>query len=219
MNRNISLPLFIALCHIPIFFLHFSEIHKKPLPKKKIIVHTIHLLEEPVKTPTYTKKSASKQVVKAPPKKKAPTNKVPKRKKVIAKKAPPKKKPVKKLSKKKIQNKLNKSLASAKPHYVGKKSPAKKNTKNDAGKEKSEYNKYLQTVAGILRDALTLPEKGKVKLTITTSPLGKISKIVTQSSESACNLSYLEENLAKLTLPKYKKKEDRIFTIVFCDEK
>jgi hypothetical protein len=145
---------------------------------------------------------------------------VKKKKKIITKEAPPKKKNKKAiLSKKKIQKRLSKSLASKKPRALKRGAPIKKTTKNDAGKEQSEYNKYLQEVAAILSNTLTLPEAGKVKLSITIRPGGTVSKITSLTSESACNLAYLEEHLAKILLPKYSKKEDRTFTIVFSDEK
>lgn len=237
MINRAYLPLFIAICHIPIFFLQFEEKKAPKLPKKKIAIHTIHLLEEPrkkmlcstIQKPIHT---AAPAVKKNPPKKVAPKKAPPK--KAIVKKAPlkkptPKKRVVKKpaaikkaapiLSKKNIQKKLTQTLSSKKPHAPQKGPLIKKTTKNDAGKGKSEYNQYLQAVAQVLSDTLTLPEQGKVKLSITIRPSGKVSKIVSLSSESAYNLAYLEEHLAKIILPKYSKKEDRTFTIVFSDEK
>ncbi|MCH9617744.1 MAG: hypothetical protein SP4CHLAM5_06890 [Chlamydiia bacterium] len=210
MNNKAILPLFIAICHIPIFLLQFENRKAPILPKKKITINTIHLLEEHPKQIVTARMPAPKKTVKKVARKK---------KKIIAKKAPAKKKKKPILSKKKIQKKLSKSLASKKPRALKRLTPIKKTTKNDAGKEQSEYNKYLQEVAAILSDTLTLPETGKVKLSITIRPGGTVSKITSLSSESACNLAYLEEHLAKILLPKYSKKEDRTFTIVFSDEK
>lgn len=224
MNKRYFLPTFIALCHIPIFLLRFPE--KKPVQKvqKKIAINTIHLLHEvPAKTMDTAISYAKPKMKKSAP---------PSKKKRVQKKAKPKKLARKKNTKKKIQKALKKSLAQKKPHSkskqntktfkAGKKKSLvgkKKNTKKDAGKGQREYNQYLQTVVQTLKDSLTLPEAGKVKLAITVSETGKIIKIVSLFSESASNLTYLKEYLPALSLPKYAKKENRTFTIVFCDEK
>lgn len=222
MNKNLRLPFLIAILHVPIFFIRVTEPKIKPLPKKKIHITTIHLLEEPpAPTSAIRKESvASKAPLKIPIKKKVVKKPTPKPKP----KPKPKAKIKPKISKKKIQKNLNKSLSQKKVLSKGKKTPlkhlgTKKTTKKDAGKAQSEYNTYLQKVAGILSDNLTLPEIGKVKLSLTIRPNGKVVKIVSLLSESSLNLSYLEEHLSQIQLPSYAKQEDRTFTIVFSDEK
>ena len=231
MNKKFFLPLCIAACHIPIFFLHFPTQKQPKKRESNIAVRTIHLIEE-VKTPPAI--SSSTKELPSPKKKKVTQKKVATKnrkkqatlaKKKVAQKKTVSKRPKQPRKKRAIQKDLGKSLVSK--AVRGKKivrktkngSSTKKSTKNDAGKEQREYNQYLQTVVSALKDSLTLPETGRVKLTITVSEQGKIVKIVSLLVESENNLAYLKENLAKMTLPAYAKKENRTFTIVFCDEK
>lgn len=218
MKDSIKLPLFIALCHIPIFFIQIHHVAKKKEPHKKIQINTINLIQEkPVHTYKKETLAASAKPLPTPPKKEP-----------AVKKQPPKK-PKKTISKTKIQKKLNKTLA--KPKVACKtankkqatkpqtQSVAKKGTKKSAEKIENEYNQYLSKVFELLSDELTLPEKGKVKLEITVRPSGSVAKIVSVLSESDENLSYLQENIKGMRFPPYTKKEDRTFTIVFSDEK
>ncbi len=209
MSKSIFLPLFISLCHIPFFLIEVHSNSHKPPKKEKIVVNTIHLIEEPTFTTSISQLAPS--VIHEPlPPTKAPT--------------PPPKKNIAKISKKTIQKSIGKTL--------NKKQPAKKTSpttslkkgnenkfgKNDAVKSESEYTKYLGQITELLQQHLTLPESGKVKLVITLEPNGKVVKIRSLLSESEANLNYLLKNIKEITFPTYTKKEDRIFTIVFCDE-
>lgn len=242
MNNNLFLPLFIAVCHIPIFLLQFPDQKLAKKVQPKIAVHTIHLMEEgPPSTslstmkaaappPTSKPKEVTKKQVKPKPKvvakKQVRPKPKPKKKRIIATKKTPAKKTPPTQKKKNLQKALSKTLNSKQPRNKQvataqnkNGSSGKKTIKKDAGKEQTEYNQYLQTVVLALQECLTLPEAGKVKLAITVSEQGKIIKIVSLLAESENNLEYLKENLTKIALPSYAKKENRTFTIVFCDEK
>jgi hypothetical protein len=223
MNNSIKLPLIVALCHLPILFIHINSKPKPQEKKKKIVINTIKILDE---KPLIAYNIESSRPPAAKPKRTSNPKPKPKKKpkvvtKKIAKKAP-KKTPKKKISKKKIQKALNKSLAKSKvvsKKGVKKAAPSKKVTKKDAGKDQSEYNLFLSDVFNLLAESLELPEKGKVKLSITVRSNGSVAKLVSISSESDENLDYLLSNLKSLSFPTYTKKEDRTFTIVFSDEK
>jgi|GEM_PF-3424992 len=211
MSKSFFLPLFIFLCHLPIFLIEVHPHKNHPPKNEKIIINTIHLLQEPLFTSSITQPSCSASL---PP---TPSLKVPP--------CPPSsKKCVKKISKKSIQKSINKTLSKKSPpkkststHSL-KKSNENKIAKNDAVKSESEYTKYLGKITALLEQHLTLPESGKVKLVITLEPGGKVVKIRSLISESEANLNYLLKNIKEITFPTYTKKEDRIFTIVFCDE-
>lgn len=203
MKQSFYLPIFIALLHFPILFLTIGDTVIKEAPKKKIVVKTIHLLEEPVYKPSEQKFVAVKQTPQP----------------IKAAVKPPIASPKLKISKKNLQKKLQQSIAKSKSTPKAKEDKSKKLVKNDAGNVQREYNEYLQQIFEILSDSLTLPEQGKVKLVITVGGDGKVIKIETLSSESSSNLSYLQQNVCNLKFPKYTKKEDRTFTIVFTDEK
>ena len=219
MKKAYKLPLFITFCHLPILFIQIHHAKKKNPPRKKIIINTINLLEE--KPFVAYQQEAKTSIAKKPsfkPKAKPKLKKAPSKK--IVKKV--KSKPTKKIAKKKIQKAINKSLNKTKiatKTNKNKNLKTKKSTKKDAGKAQSEYNLYLSMVSDLLAEALTLPEKGRVKLKLTIRPNGKVAKIVTLLSESNDNLAYLQTNLSTLSFPAYKKQEDRTFTIVFSDEK
>jgi hypothetical protein len=208
MKSSFVLPIFICLCHLSLFFIKVGQVHPK-LIKKKISIHTIHLIDEP--SLPIQKETLSQSLFKETKEKIDPQKQIPKK---IAQLKP---KPVKKVEKKTLQNAINKSLS--KNSTPLKKSPVKKTAKNDAVKSSNEYNQYLLEVSEILSASLILPEAGKVKLAITVDSKGKVVKIVSLFSVSADNLSYLENNLVKLTFPKYKTNEERTFNITFSDEK
>jgi outer membrane biosynthesis protein TonB len=200
MKQRFLLPVIISLLHIPILFITIGKGPLPQVPKKKIRVTTICLLENPL--PKALEQSV--QTI-APPKKTPPF--------------PPLIKPKKRVSKEKLQKQLKQSIAKSKSTPVAKGQPLKKIVKNDAGNAQREYNDYLHSIFEILSDSLTLPEQGKVKLAITVGGDGKVVKIETLLSKSALNLSYLQQNVINLQFPKYTKKEDRTFTILFSDEK
>ena len=77
---------------------------------------------------------------------------------------------------------------------------------------------YLETISSQLRQWLTLPEKGAVKLTITVQANGKIGNIKPVSHESEKNLEYLVLVLEAIQLPVFGKNEEITFTITFCDD-
>ena len=210
MKQSIYLPIFISLLHFPILFFNMNDPVKEKPPRKQIVIKTIHLLDEPIYKPAEQKFVAVKE-------QNQPFKEPVKPAKVSVK--PVIAKPVLKISKKNLQKKLQQSIAKSKSTPKAKEGTSKKIVKNDAGNVQREYNEYLQQIFEILSDSLTLPEQGKVKLVITVGGDGKVIKIETLSSESSLNLSYLQQNVCNLTFPKYTKKEDRTFTIVFTDEK
>ena len=74
-------------------------------------------------------------------------------------------------------------------------------------------------ISEILGDSLTLPEQGKIKLSLVFDNNGAINKIETLFSESQANLDYLKKNIKKLKFPKFNTQEHRSFTILFDNEK
>ena len=108
-------------------------------------------------------------------------------KKTIKKKTVQKKTPEKKPSPKSVKSvrgKLDKNVANIKARSYPKATPgARKPTKvpDLVGEEK---HSYLQKISYSLKEWLTLPEKGTVKLTITVQANGKIATINIVSSES-----------------------------------
>ncbi len=209
MSKSFTLPLFITLCHIPFFLIEVHSNNHKPKKKEKILVNTIHLIEEPTFTASISLVAPS--VIEKPlPSEKPPT--------------PSPKKSIAKISKKSIQKSIGKTLnkknppKKANPKASVKKGNENKIAKNDAVKTETEYSKYLGEIILLLEEQLTLPESGKVKLVITLGPSGKVLKIRSLLSESQENLDYLLKSIKEITFPTYTKKEDRIFTIAFCDE-
>jgi hypothetical protein len=209
MSKPFLLPLFITLCHIPFFLFEITHKSEKSPKKEKILVNTIHLIEEPTFTPSISE--VAPIITPKPLPKEKPANPTPK-------------KHVAKISKKSIQKSIGKTLSKKKPlkkapaNDLLKKGNKTKIAKNDAVKTETEYSRYLGEIILLLGEHLTLPESGKVKLVITLEPGGKVVKIRSLLSESQANLDYLLKNIKEITFPTYTKKEDRVFTIVFCDE-
>lgn len=229
MDKRYKLPIYIALAHIPLFFIT-TKVYEKP-KKRKIAIKTIQLQETkrqtfsdkiiaasktpPKKAPAVTKpkpkkKIAKKQVVKKKPKKKDV-------KKTTKKKKKPIKKPARKITKKTALKKSTKAKTLSPPKSK-KVSAVIKNGKKDAGKIKNDYTNYVQQISAVFTDFLVLPEKGRVSLAITIVE-NRVIKIVPISFESKKNLQYLQENLPKLSLPNGNTKEMITFNLVFSDEK
>lgn len=77
---------------------------------------------------------------------------------------------------------------------------------------------YIDSASLVFREALLLPEKGGVKLTITVQANGKIGKIELETFESKKNLDYLLTVLPTLSLPIPERGNDATFTILFCND-
>lgn len=76
---------------------------------------------------------------------------------------------------------------------------------------------YFESIAGIFKQSLKLPESGAVELTITVQPNGEIGKLETVSSNSALNLRYLEKALKHIRLPKTPDEKALTVTVTFCE--
>ncbi len=77
---------------------------------------------------------------------------------------------------------------------------------------------YVESACLVFKEALLLPEKGQVKLTITVQPNGKIGKMDLETFESKINLDYLMTVLPTLSLPIPERGKDATFTILFCND-
>ncbi len=144
-------------------------------------------------------------------------------KKIIVKKTPTKKPtPTTQKNKKTVKTvrgKLDKNVATIKAKSAPQKhKPPSLSTSKEQGIEGKEKHSYLQQISSSLKEWLTLPEKGVVKLTITVQANGKIVNIELLSSESEKNLHYLKTVLPGIKLPSFEENKEITFTITFCDD-
>jgi len=205
----ISLTVFIHISGFLLFSVKYPKTQTKP--KKKLLVVTKIIPKVEPLIPSY--KHSSQPVKTVPKKIKKQAAKKPPIKK-IAKKKPIRRKKKTSTPSKKIRKNLEKNLAKIKK-VTPKNSPPPPTSKED----KSEaINIFTQRISTIFREALILPEKGAVKLSITVQANGKIGTIETLYSESEMNLDYLKMMLPKLTLPKPQGAKEINFAITFCDD-
>ena len=241
------LTLSVTLIHVSLLMLFSTSSSPKPLEvKKPIKVQTIKLLPMPILTPVITTAKEQKaeeketKVHKEAPKVETEKPKVQKvnttQKKItpqqshskellkkidktltkVEKKAPIQQKPTsKKTTEKATKKKSTKEVA---PKKSTNEAIVSLSPKVGELQENTFLTNYLTGVVDIFKMNLTLPEKGRVKVTITVQPNGKIDTIKVISSESDLNLDYLIKVLPVINLPPFQKPNDIAFTITFCDD-
>ncbi len=185
-----------CLIHI-LFLIFFSIDHTQSLEKKseKIIITTKRIEDiKSIKQQTNTKQKSTIKNVK------------------ISKTKRIKQKP---LPSKQILKKIDKNLAQIKSNNKTERN-TKPNTPTVANDELSTPTFYDQ-ICDIFINNLTLPDKGKVKLTISLQSNGKINKIVLINTESLKNWQYLNDTIPTLTLPQTDNDKNIDLTINFYD--
>ena len=196
MEKKLSAALLpvIIICHLIFFSINFYP-KKNLIPKKPIVVNTL----------------ISKQ-----------NN--------INKIRPPKTEKNRSLSKDKLLNELKKSLSNIENNrkdnekiYTPLTVPKNIHTLevNNLDTKNNDSN-YFNLLAAKLKKSLELPDKGKVKLDLTISNLGKVLKVNARYSESEKNKLYLIKHLMQLQfepfLGKLKKENEYTFQLTFSNE-
>ena len=218
-KKSFKLPCIIFLFHLPIFLVKIDDKKSPILDKKKICINTVRVNDTTL-TPEKSINNFSSAHIHKSIKNNRPKKK---RKKIQKKKQSIKTKKTQKIIKnrKKLQKALSTSTLGSKKNQnktsIKKKLEAER--KYNARKQEREYNEYLGVISEILGDSLTLPEQGKIKLSLVFDNNGAINKIETLFSESQANLDYLKKNIKKLKFPKFNTQEHRSFTILFDNEK
>lgn len=203
---------------------------KIPLPKKlaikTFIMPEMKVIEKSEKTPSQTKVASAPKPKPAP--KKAPVKKVVK--KTAAKKDSD-------LKRKKLLEELQKSIASIEetskteqnPEAISVPKPISE-LKADAYEIKSEMKaeeeenalEYASLLVSHLKDTLSLPGSGTVKIKLTLSHTGSIERLAVISSDSEVNRLYLEKHLYDLSFPSFTKElshlKSHTFSLTFCSE-
>ncbi|MCH9630134.1 MAG: hypothetical protein S4CHLAM37_01270 [Chlamydiia bacterium] len=223
--------LLVLALHLSLFtYSLFKKTYKKLPEKKKLVVKTFVMPEVKVTERIVTQTVAPK-VRKTPrPVKKVVKKKpqVKKTKRIVQVKKPTDKR--KKLiqdlqtSIAKIETKELNTAKSAvtvpKPiselkadHYE-----IKTETKPSEGEECVAH--YTDLLVSHLKNTLSLPGYGTVKLKLTLNSSGIIEKMVVSTSDSEVNRMYLEKHLSSLTFPKFTDelsgKKSHTFSLTFC---
>jgi len=212
MNRRFRiLILSVFLTHLAFFFFDFSK-RKPPLPKKSLIVNTYTHPEPPPPNPRPSQK---------PPPEKP--------KKIAQKHPPPAKKTAQALQKQKVLKELQETLAKIKiKQEEVQKSPLPlpksiDTLQIDRAEEKQEETSYFILLVSSLKEALELPELGKVKLELTLLNTGQVQTVRVLQTESEKNKRYLEQQLMFFGFPPFteelKNERSHTFVLTFCNEK
>ncbi len=198
LSLNVKIWLVVILIHLTgILFISRSSVREKS-PQKKLIVVTKQFTPKIV-APTLVHKVEKPSPLPPPPKKIVSLKKNP----------PPKKaKPIQK-SPKQVLKKIDQRLT--KPHTPEPKLPQPKIVE-------TALSSYIDSACSIFHNALILPEKGQVRLTVTVEPNGKISQMFVEAFESEKNLDYLMGVLPTLLLPPPEKGKEIVFTVLFCND-
>lgn len=203
LSQNSKIWVAVVFIHlIGIIFISTSTIKEKKTEKKLLVVTKqftpktvtptlIHKIEKPAPLPPIPKKNLQNKIV---PLKKAPPQ---------AKAKPPQK------SSKQVLKKIDQRLA--KPHTTVPKTPPPPLVE-------AALPPYIDSACLIFREALLLPEKGQVKLTVSVEPNGKIGKMEIETYESKKNLEYLMAVLPTLSLPPPERGKETTFTVLFCND-
>ena len=198
LSLNSKIWIVVVIIHfISILFIS-SSLSKEKKEKKKLLVVTKQVVPK-IATPNIITKIEKTSLLPPLPKKTTLIKKVSSQPKA---KPPPK-------SSKQVLKKIDKRLA--KPH-----SPPVKQLPITSIEE--PLSSYVDSACLVFKEALLLPEKGQVKLTITVQPNGKIGKMNLETFESTVNLDYLMAVLPTLSLPIPERGKDATFTILFCND-
>ena len=85
-----------------------------------------------------------------------------------------------------------------------------------------ETDGYLTFLIHSLKEALELPERGNVTLSLTIQNSGKVLKLKVLESASDCNRAYLERALLTTALPPFsqdlKSANEQTWVLTFCNE-
>ncbi len=88
--------------------------------------------------------------------------------------------------------------------------------------EKQTAFEYQDILTKVLKDHLSLPAYGKVKVKLTVESDGNISRLETVYSDSEVNRLYLEKNLIAVDLPKFvgdlAGAKSYCFSLIFCSD-
>ncbi|PCI93158.1 hypothetical protein COB11_05810 [Candidatus Aerophobetes bacterium] len=222
--------LLVLVFHLSLFtYTLFKKTYKKLPAPKKLIVKTFVMPETKITEKVITKSVIPKtKKVTIPIKKVKRTQQVKKTKKIVQVKKPTDKR--KKLiqdlqtSIAKIETKqLNTATAAVtipKPiselkanHYE-----IKTETKLSDGEESVAH--YTNLLVSHLKDTLSLPGYGTVKLKLTLNSSGIIENMIVSASDSEVNRMYLEKHLSDLFFPKFTDelagKKSHTFSLTFC---
>ncbi|MCH9627997.1 MAG: hypothetical protein S4CHLAM2_16460 [Chlamydiales bacterium] len=182
---------------------YFHPPKAKPLPRKAVAVQTYLIQEEKPKPqiPPSTPKSKPAPAPKPAPKPKPKPKPVTKPKPTVTQ--TPKKKPDP--QKEELVRMMQKSLSSLDQPSKPTSTPTK--TTKPIGPLASEAlhfeAAYQDRLIAFLENALTLPEKGNVKLALTVNRSGMITQVHIKEAASSRNRSYIETSLPELLLPPF----------------
>ncbi|MBM3192640.1 MAG: hypothetical protein FJZ59_00205 [Chlamydiae bacterium] len=198
---HLKIWLIVFLIHSTCLISFISSTPKIKPPNKKLVVVTKEFVKKEAPPCLHTK-IETKALPQISSIEKTKVKKTPPLKE---KKTPPKtsKQILKKIEKRKPKSALNLQKKVSSPQKTA---------------EKESFPSYMEATFDIFRSLLVLPEKGRVKLTLTVTADGKIDKITKESSESQKNLDYLLDLLPHLTLPPLEKNQETTFTVLFTNE-
>lgn len=236
---KVIIYLLVSFFHV--FFISYSLLHKpviKLKPTKKLSIKT-YQLDEPAKNlaTQYIKANSltetPKKIIPAAKNKSQPLAK--KNQKSAKKQSPshsyPSKKPsqtqkllqemqesIAKIEANKDNRELAKQISIPKP--IGELKSSHYFISSDDEKQKSfEYHEVLTKA---LKDKLSLPAYGKVKIRLTLEAGGDVIRLETIYSDSEINRLYLEKNLPKIAFPKFSgdlsAASQYCFSLIFCSD-
>lgn len=206
MSRRLGiLILSVVVAHLALFFFNFSK-PSPPPPKKSLIVNTY--IPPPTPPPPPPRPTQKPQHQKVKP--------------VIHKHSTS--------QRQKVLKELGETLAKieSRQEEIKQQAPLTlpkpiETLQIDRAEQKQEEADYFVILASSLKEALELPEFGKVKLELTLLNTGKVEKVRIVHSESEKNRHYLEQQLLFLLLPPFteelKKERKHTFVLTFCNEK
>lgn len=202
-----------------ILLLFFSPVQKAAPATKHIAVRTATIRPVEKKAAPSPKPVEKKKVAAAPkPKpqplksKKPAVNDAPQKKKVKTPPAKTQEEPEEITTK--IDSKKEKSYSSPKLDVPA---PIEKNRLTLA--DIIETSDYQELLVSYLHQMLNLPDYGEVRIQLTLSEDGTVTKMVVLKTESQKNKEYLERNLPMLKFPRlFSNKKEETFMLTFCNE-
>lgn len=122
-----------------------------------------------------------------------------------------------------LAKELEKSIAQMEPTSHEKRSaPLSKIAKLQIDAPEKEESDYEASLTRYLHTALHLPDFGAVKMQLTVSQDGTITKLLVLKAESEENRKYLEKHIPLLHFPplqgEYAKDKTHTFVLTFCNE-
>lgn len=227
-----KIPAIVICAHILLLasLLYLRPPEPKPKPRVPVAVQTYLIQEEKPKIAQPSKPVAETKPVElqpkqqpAAPKPKPVAQEKPKpaaqEKPKPAQQAKPKPKPAAQVkaepkphapskpdpNREKLKQMMQQSLASldSSPHDHAKTEPATRQIGALASEALNFESAYQDRLAALLQSALTLPEKGDVKLSLTVTRSGSVKSVSVKNAASERNQHYVEEALPGLLLPPF----------------